>query len=57
MAKYGENANEQEIEVLEGIIEHIIYTNEENGYTVLDRVRDFNQTERALLARYDRKEE
>ncbi len=30
---------------------------EENGYTVLDRVRDFNQTERALLARYDRKEE
>ena len=30
---------------------------EENGYTVLDRVRDFNQTERALIARYDRKDE
>lgn len=29
---------------------------EENGYTVLERVRDFNDTERALLAQYDRKE-
>lgn len=29
---------------------------EENGYSVLERVRDFNNTERALLARYDRKE-
>ena len=36
MAKYVENANEQEIEVLEGIIEHIIYANEENGYTILE---------------------
>ena len=36
MAKYVENANEQEIEVLEGIIEHIIYSNEENGYTILE---------------------
>ena len=30
---------------------------ENNGYTILDRVRDFNDTERAVLARYDRKEE
>ena len=30
---------------------------EENGYDVLDRVQDFNQTERALIARYDRKDE
>lgn len=29
----------------------------DNGYTILERVRDFNDTERALLARYDRKEE
>lgn len=30
---------------------------EEHGYTILERVRDFNETERACLARYDRKEE
>lgn len=30
---------------------------EEKGYTILERVRDFNDTERAVLARYDRKEE
>ncbi len=30
---------------------------ENKGYTILDRVRDFNETERAVLARYDRKEE
>lgn len=30
---------------------------EENGYTVLERVQDFNNTERAILAQYDRKEE
>lgn len=30
---------------------------ENHGYTILDRVRDFNDTERACLARYDRKEE
>lgn len=29
---------------------------EEKGYTILERVRDFNDTERAVLARYDRKE-
>lgn len=29
---------------------------EKNGYTILKRVRDFNDTERACLARYDRKE-
>lgn len=29
----------------------------QNGYTVLERVRDFNGTERACLARYDREEE
>lgn len=28
-----------------------------NGYTVLERVKDYNDTERAVLARYDRKEE
>lgn len=30
---------------------------ENRGYTILERVRDFNETERACLARYDRKEE
>ncbi len=30
---------------------------EKYGYTILERVRDFNETERAVLARYDRKEE
>ena len=30
---------------------------EENGYTVLERARDFNDRERAVLARYGRKEE
>ena len=30
---------------------------EENGYMVLDRVRDFNDRERALIAQYGRKEE
>ncbi len=30
---------------------------EENGYTVLDRVLDFNERERALIAQYGRKEE
>lgn len=29
---------------------------EENGYTILDRSRDYNERERAVLARYDRKE-
>ena len=29
---------------------------EENGYTVLERTRDFNDRERAVLARYGRKE-
>jgi len=30
---------------------------EENGYTVLERSRDYNDRERAVIARYDRKEE
>ena len=30
---------------------------EENGYTVLERTKDFNDRERAVLARYGRKEE
>ena len=30
---------------------------EANGYTVLERVKDYNDRERAVLARYDRKEE
>lgn len=30
---------------------------ENRGYTILERVRDFNDRERAVLARYDRKEE
>ncbi len=29
---------------------------EENGYTILDRVRDYNDRERAVLAQYGRKE-
>ena len=29
----------------------------DNGYTVLERVKDYNDIERAVLARYDRKEE
>ena len=28
-----------------------------NGYTVLERVKDYNDTERAVIARYDRKDE
>ena len=30
---------------------------EENGYTILERTRDYNDIERAVLARFDRKEE
>ncbi len=30
---------------------------EENGYTILERTKDFNDTERAVLAQYGRKEE
>ena len=30
---------------------------EENGYTILERTRDYNDRERAVIARYDRKEE
>lgn len=29
----------------------------ENGYTILERARDYNDRERAVLARYDRKDE
>lgn len=30
---------------------------EENGYTILERSRDYNERERAVIARYERKEE
>ena len=30
---------------------------EDNGYTVLERVKDYNDTERAVLAQYGRKED
>ena len=30
---------------------------ESNGYTILERVNDYNDRERAVIARYDRKEE
>ena len=30
---------------------------EQNGYTILERSRDYNDRERAVLARYDRKED
>ena len=30
---------------------------EANGYTILERTRDYNDTERAVLAQYGRKEE
>ena len=30
---------------------------ESNGYTIIQRVKDYNDTERAVMARYDRKEE
>lgn len=30
---------------------------EENGYTILDRTKDYNDTERAVLAQYSRKED
>ena len=29
----------------------------ENGYTIMERVKDYNDRERAVIARYDRKEE
>lgn len=40
----------------EGQADAICFLLEENGYTVLERVRDFNNTQRAILAQYDRKE-
>ena len=30
---------------------------EANGYTVLARTKDYHETERAVIARYDRKDE
>ena len=30
---------------------------EENGFTVLERVKDYNERERAVMARYTREEE
>lgn len=44
--EYGEGQGDAVCELLE-----------ENGYTVSERVRDFNGTQRACLARYDREEE
>lgn len=44
--EYGEGQGDAVCEILE-----------KNGYTVSERVRDFNATERACLARYDREEE
>ena len=29
---------------------------QENGYTVLERAKDYNEIERAVIARYDRKD-
>ena len=54
--KKDENRTEG-LETLEGIVENIIYQNSENGYTVLERVRDYNDRDRAVLAQYGRKEE
>ena len=48
---------ENGFESLEGSVEYIIYSNEENGYTVLERKKDFNDRERAVLAQYGRKDE
>ena len=36
MEKYIENTEKSEIEALEGSVEYIIYSNEENGYTVIE---------------------
>jgi methylase of polypeptide subunit release factors len=30
---------------------------EENGYTILERTKDYSEIERAVLAQYDRKED
>ena len=30
---------------------------EQNGFTVVERTKDFNDTERAVIARYDRKDD
>jgi len=30
---------------------------EENGYTILERSRDYSNIERAVIGRYDRKED
>ena len=38
MEKYIENTEKSEIEALEGSVEYIIYSNEENGYTILEMV-------------------
>ena len=38
MDKYIENTEKSEIETLEGSVEYIIYSNEENGYTILEMV-------------------
>jgi len=37
--------------------DHVCRILEENGYTILERSRDYNDRERAVLARYDRKDE
>ena len=43
MAKHFEEIDEQGISSLEGSVEGIIYTNEENGYTILELVTDKNE--------------
>ena len=42
---------------LEGIVETVTFHNAENGFTVLERVKDYNERERAVMARYTREEE
>ena len=44
--EFGENQGDDICKILEA-----------NGYTVLERANDYNDTERAVIARYDRKEE
>lgn len=38
MEKHSENLDKQDVETLEGSVEYIIYSNEENGYTILEMI-------------------
>lgn len=38
MEKYNENFEKSDIEALEGSVEYVIYSNEENGYTIIEMV-------------------